>query len=56
MRGADLHVLVLRIIDFVLNSALQGSVVARAGRQIEDEGEPRSDQQSKEENSHMFFG
>jgi hypothetical protein len=55
MCGADLHVFVLGIIDFVLNSALQGSVVARAGRQMQDEEEPRSDEQSKEENSHSVF-
>jgi len=39
----------------VLNSALQGSVVARAGRQMQDDEEPRSDEQSKEENSHSVF-
>ena len=55
MRGADPHVFVLGIIDFVLNSALQGSVVARAGRQMQDDEEPRSDKESKEENSHSVF-
>jgi hypothetical protein len=55
MRGADLHVFVLGIIDFALNSALQGSVVARAGRQMQDDEEPRSHEQSKEENSHSVF-
>jgi hypothetical protein len=55
MRGADPHVFVLGIIDFVLNSALQGSVVARAGRQMQDDEEPRSHEQSKEENSHSVF-
>jgi hypothetical protein len=56
MRRADLHVFVLGIIDFVLNSALQGSIVARATRQMQDDEEPRSDEQSKEENSHSVFG
>ena len=55
MRGADLHVFVLGIIDFVPNSALQGSIVARATRQMQDDEEPRSDEQSKEENSHSVF-
>jgi hypothetical protein len=55
MRGADLHVFVLGIIDFLLNSALQGSVIARAGGQMQDDEEPRSNQQSKEENSHSVF-
>jgi hypothetical protein len=52
MRRTDLHVFVLRIIDFVLNPALQGPVVARARRQLKDDHGPKSDEQSEQMNFH----
>lgn len=45
MRRADLHVLALRIIDFVLNPALQRPVVVRAPRQIRNHNERKKDEQ-----------
>jgi hypothetical protein len=52
MGRTDLHVFVLRIIDFVLNPALQGPVVARARRQLKDDHGPKSDEQSEQMNFH----
>ena len=52
MRRTDLHVFVLRIIDFVLNPALQGPVVGRARSQMKDDHGPKSDERSEQINSH----
>jgi len=52
MRRTDLHVFVLRIIDFVLDPGLQGAVVVRARRQLKDDYGPKSDEQSEQMNSH----